>query len=199
MRKEPSRSGRRRWYGSVRIARDGRPRFSALAFKNAGHVTISYRPSSIINVFVRHREVMLLYPWPRRIVSACFIYTLTAEELCDAVETLRNVTGGLEGWIVPALEWTQKDLAGAKRPRPNWPDLVAVIPHLLEFCRDLPVSPVWQRHRRATQQAWAKHLETHPEELPLVAAPWMLPDGYNPSLMPSTKPPAATAARRANR
>src|SRR4051812_47323471 len=100
MSKKAPRSKRRKWYGSVRIARDGRPRFSPLIFENAGHVTISDGSPSTINVFVGHREVLLLYPWPRRIVSACFVYTLMAEELCDAVETLRGVTGGLEDWIV---------------------------------------------------------------------------------------------------
>ena len=169
MSKQAPQSRRRRWYGSIRITRDGRPRFSAMTFENAGHVTVSDGSPRLINVFISHREVMLLYPGPRRIVSACFVYTLTADELCDAVETLRSLTGGLEGWIVPALEWTQAALSEAKHPRPNWRDLVAVIPHLLESCRDLPVSPVWQRHRRETQQAWVKHLETHPE-----GCPWSL-------------------------
>jgi hypothetical protein len=129
-------------------------------------------------VLVGGRDVMLLYPWRRRIISACFNYMMTADQLCEAVGTLRGVSGGFEGWIIPALEWTEAELAGARKPRANWPDLVAVIPHLLESCRDLPVSEVWRRRRRETQAWWAKRLRDHPEEISRITAPWMLPDGY---------------------
>jgi hypothetical protein len=170
---------RPRWYGSVRVSRDGRMRFSPLAFREANHVTIRYvSPLASHSVFVSGRQVLLLFPWHGKIASACFVYTLTAEELCYAVDTLSKVTGGLEGWIIPALEWTQKDLAGSGRPQPNYPDVVAVIPHLLEAYRDLPVSEVWQRRRRETQEGWVKRLRTHPEEISMITAPWMLPEEY---------------------
>ena len=113
-----------------------------------------------------------------RVVSACFVYTLTAEELRFAVGELRKVSGGLEGWITPALEWTQMHLGADKEPSPTRRQLLAAIPELLESCRDLPVSEVWRRRRLETQQAWVKRLRTHPEEISEVTAPWMLPEGH---------------------
>lgn len=170
---------RPKWYGSIRVFRDGRMRFSPWAFDEANHVTIRYgSPHSSHSVYISGHEVLLLYPWLGKIVSACFVYTLTANELIYAVDTLGRVSGGLESWIVPALEWTQKDLAGSRNPQPNYPDVVAVIPHLLEAYRDLPVAEIWQRRRQQTQEAWVKRLRSHPEEISRISAPWMLPEGY---------------------
>src|SRR3954467_4159757 len=134
---------RTKWYGSVRVFADGSMRFSPWAYKGVGHVTIK---GGLVapRVFISGHEVMLLYPWPRKLVSACFVYTLTADELRHAVQTLRQVYGGLEGWIVPALEWMQAE------PTSMRPDVLEILPELLESCRDLPVSPVWQRRRRKT-------------------------------------------------
>jgi hypothetical protein len=168
---------RARWYGSVRADREGRLRFSPLAFKGQNQVHVWDRSPRSVDVFVGSRQMLLIHLWRGKVVSACFVYTLTAAELRYAVEKLRAVTGGLEGWIVPALEWMQGD------PISMRPDVLQILPELLESCRDLPVSPVWQRHRRETQKGWVKRLETHPEELPMVRAPWMLPEGYNPPLM----------------
>jgi len=163
-------------------------RFSALSFRTLESATVRHSggPYASVKVLLGGREVLYLYPWPYRVVSACFVYTLTANELRFAVDKLRTVTGGLEGWIVPALEWTQKDLGAVKNLTPVRRELLAAIPALLESCRDLPVSEVWRRHRRETQKAWVEHLRTHPEEISEVTAPWMLPDGYDPPL-PTSK------------
>jgi hypothetical protein len=171
---------RPKWYGSIRVLRDGRMRFSPWAFDEANRVTIRYgSPDSSHSVYISGRQVMLLFPRLGKLASACFIYTLTAEELVHAVDTLSKITGGLESWIIPALESTLGTLAGVRRnPQPNYPDVVAVIPHLLEAYRDLPVAEIWQRRRRQTQEAWAKHLRKHPGELSKISAPWMLPEGY---------------------
>ena len=174
---------RTKWYGSVRVFSDGSMRFSPWAYRGVSHVTIKgglVSPS----VFISGRQVMLLCPWPRRLISACFVYTLTADELRYAVQTLCKVYGGLEGWIVPALEWMQGD------PNSMRPNVLEILPELLESCRGLPVSPVWKRRRRETQRAWVKRLETHPEG-PMVTAPWMLPENYNPPIM-ATKRSRAT-------
>lgn len=186
---------RPKWYGSIRIFRDGRMRFSPWAFDEANHVTIQHvSPEFSHSVYIGGHQALLLYPWSGRLATACFVYTLTADELRYAVGTLRKVTGGLEGWIVPALEWIQHT------PTALRPDVLEILPELLESCCDLPVSPVWQRSRRKAQEEWAKHLETHPEDLPRITAPWMLPEGYNPPLMSATPlPRAGSAARRACR
>ncbi len=169
---------RRRWYGSVRIFRDGRMRFNALAYKDAGHVTILDGPPFPVSVSVSGRQVLLMYPRRGRVASACFVFTLTAAELRHAVDALRRATGGLEGWVVPALESTQQALGGTKNPTPERRELLAAIAELLESCRDLAVSEVWRRHRRETQKAWVKHLRTHPEDISQVTTPWMLPEGF---------------------
>jgi hypothetical protein len=143
-----------------------------------------------VDVFISGRRVLLLYLWRGRIVSACFVYTLTADELRYSLDTLRGVTGGLEGWIIPALEWMQST------PTMLRPDVLEIIPELLESCRGLPVSTVWRRRRLKTQQGWVRRLRTHPEEISMVTAPWMLPQGYNPRPM---APPSKGSRRRRSR
>lgn len=178
MRGRAAQQPRTRWFGSVRVRRDGHLVFSPLTFKGLDHVSIWDKSPDSVSVLVGGRDVMLLYLWRRRIVSACFNYMMTADQLCEAVSTLQGVSGGLEGWLIPALEWTQADLAGAKKPRPHWPDLVALIPHLLEFCRALPVSEVWRSRRQQVQKVWARRLRSHPEAISQVTAQWMLPEWY---------------------
>src|SRR3954469_11970089 len=126
---------RTKWYGSVRVFADGSLRFSPWAYKGVSDVTIRGGLAAP-SVFISGHQVMRLYPWPRKLISACFLYTLTANELSYAVQTLRKVYGGLEGWIVPALEWMQGD------PNSMRPDVLEILPELIESCRDLPVSPV---------------------------------------------------------
>src|SRR3954471_18874223 len=84
---------RTKWYGSVRVFPDGSMRFSPWAYRGVNEVTIKGGLSSP-SVFIGGHQVMLLYPWPRRLISACFVYTMTAEELVYAVDTLSRVTGG---------------------------------------------------------------------------------------------------------
>ena len=122
--------------------------------------------------------MLLIYPQRHRVLSACFVYTLKSDELRQAVKVLRTVRGGLERWIVPALEWTQADLLGLKTPGHPGHELAKVIPELLKSCRDLPVAESWRRKRGEAQLQWAKHLREHPEDMTQVKAPWMLPEGF---------------------
>lgn len=163
---------RSRWYGSVRITRDGRTLFSPLTFKNLSYVSIRDKLPDGVDVVVGGRQALLLSLSRGRIASSCFVYTITGVQLRYIVGTLRVVTGGVESWIVPALEWMQSTPSMIK------PDALAVIPGLLESCKDLPVAEIWRRRRRAIQQEWAQALRTHPERVSESTAPWMLPEGY---------------------
>ncbi|HLL52508.1 MAG TPA: hypothetical protein VK447_03120 [Myxococcaceae bacterium] len=165
------------WYGSVRVLRDGRLRFSPRTFLGLHHVSV-FHSSMHVAVLSGGREVLYLYPEQNRVLSACFVYTLQPEQLREAIRELRTVSGGLAGWLVPALEWTQADLAGVKDPGQARPDLLEIIPGLLEDCRMLPVAEVWKRKRRELQQRWAARLQEHPEEIVEITAPWMLPAGH---------------------
>jgi len=78
-----------------------------------------------------------------RVDTACFVYLLSPEQLQDAVGELRRATGGLERWIIPALEWNSASSA----VRDEHPDTFKVIPGLLKTYRDLPVAKKWQRVR----------------------------------------------------
>jgi hypothetical protein len=59
------------------------------------------------------------------------------------VGELRKATGGLERWIVPALEWN----SASSTVRDEHPETFKVIREILESCRDLPVAKKWQRVR----------------------------------------------------
>ena len=121
---------------------------------------------------------MFLYLRRRRVLSACFVYLLAPEKFREAVAELRTVRGGLERWIVPALERTQADLLALKVPGHPGNELVKIIPELLKSCRELPVAESWRRKRGAAQRQWADHLRKHPEDMAKVKAPWMLPEGF---------------------
>jgi len=176
------RATRARWFGSVQISRDGRVRFSALTFKSLGHVAIWEKGPDSVDVLVGGLQVLLLFLARGRVVSACFVYTLSPIELREAVKTLRGVPGGLASWIVPALEWTQST------PTMVRPDLIRAIPEVLESCQDLPVAEIWRRRRRQVQQEWAECLRADPERLSEIRAAWMLPEGYKPPLPARNNP-----------
>jgi hypothetical protein len=86
---------------------------------------------------------MYLYLDGKRVDTACFVYLLTPDQLGDAVGELRKATGGLERWVVPALEW----ISASSAVRDEHSETLKVIPELLESCRDLTVAKKWQRVR----------------------------------------------------
>jgi hypothetical protein len=98
-----------------------------------------------ITVLRAGRRVMYIYldDAGKRVESACFDYHLQPDELREAVRTLCQVTGGLERWVVPALEWNSAS-SGVRADRP---ETFKIIPELLKSCRDLPVAKSWQRVR----------------------------------------------------
>ena len=134
---------RARWYGSLRVLPDGRMQFSPWSYKGLPHVSLRVVTDGNIKVFWAGAGVMYLWPLRNRILSACFDFTLTPERLREAVADLRDARGGLDSWVVPALEYSF-----AKRTvREDHPDTFKIIPALLASCRDLPVAPRWKRVR----------------------------------------------------
>jgi hypothetical protein len=147
---------RARWYGSLRLLHDGRMRFSHWSYKGLPHVTLQVVTDGKINVYSAGLAVMYLYPLRNRILSACFPFTLKVEQLRSAVAELRDARGGLDSWVIPALEMSYPQVM-----RIN-PDVFKVIPELLASCRGLPVARQWQRVR--TQ--YFKNQGVSPPELP---------------------------------
>lgn len=186
---------RAKWYGSVRILRDNSLRLSPWTLPN--HLVLSvWDTGDLLTIWYGLLgEVLYLYLWRRRVGSACFHYQLSAETLRRAVDLLRTVRGGLESWIVPALEWNQADAAF----RDQNPKAYRIIPELLDLCRDLPVAESWQRRRLQTQRNWADHLREHPEDFTKVIAPWMLPEGFTLSEPSKNARKAAKTTRRPSR
>ena len=131
-----------RWYGSVRILRDGRVRFSPWSYLDLPHVAFSVTDARIT---VRRGGRALLYLWleRNRVSTACFVFLLSPEQLRETVAELRGAGAGIERWIVPGLEYTW----AALYPSNHSPELLEVIPGLLESCRDLPVATQWKRVR----------------------------------------------------
>lgn len=100
-----------------------------------GQITVLRAGRTVMYIYLDDRE--------RRVLSACFDYQLGPDQLREAVRTLRRVTGGLERWVVPALEWNSVS-AGVRLQRP---ETFKIIPGLLKSCHDLPVAKSWQRVR----------------------------------------------------
>ena len=132
-----------RWFGSIRLSADDRLRFSEWTLPGLPHVGFWVQDNDVITVFCGGREVMYLYLDGERVETACFVYLLKPEQLRFAVEELRRATGGLERWIVPALEWN----SASSTVRDEHPATFAIIPQLLKTCRELPVAKKWQRVR----------------------------------------------------
>jgi len=135
------RSRQARWYGSLRISRDGRMCFSPWSYVDLEHVSLRVITDGSITVTRAGRPVMFLYPLRNRILSACFVLTLNPDQLRSAVADLRDARGGLDSWVIPALEMSYPQVKGSN------PDAFNVIPELLASCRGLPVAPKWQRVR----------------------------------------------------
>ncbi len=132
---------RARWYGSLRLMPDGRMRYSQWSYKGLPHVALQVVTDGKINVYTAGLAVMYLYPLRNRILSACFDFTLNARQLRSAVADLRDARGGLESWVIPALEMSYPQVKGSN------PDAFNVIPELLASCRGLPVASKWKRVR----------------------------------------------------
>jgi len=132
---------RARWYGSLRLMPDGRMRYSQWSYKGLPHVALQVVTDGKINVYTAGLAAMYLYPLRNRILSACFDFTLNARQLRSAVADLRDARGGLDSWVIPALEMSYPQVKGSN------PDAFNVIPELLASCRGLPVAPKWQRVR----------------------------------------------------
>lgn len=158
-------------YGSLRILRDGQVRFSARTLPGLPELDFSahYGVGAPGGVHVWDRanyrisarwpgasSFFMLYLARHRVVSACFNYGLTPDEMRRAVALLRKARGGLDRWIVPGLEYTRDSLAQIQA-NPGFRNaddgrgaaMQQVIQELLEACRDLPVAEPWKRQRRA--------------------------------------------------
>lgn len=180
-----------KWYGSVRILRDDSVRLSPWSFPD--HTYISVKDTSdCLSVFHGGVESLFIFLKRRRVLSACFLFTLKPDQLRRAVEALRKVRGGLERWIVPALQWNQ----GIATVRDEHPETYRIIPELLEECRDLPVAESWQRRCRETRREWAEHLREHPEDITQIVAPYLIPEGFT---LPEPSKKARKAAKTPRR
>ena len=133
---------RARWYGRLRILPDGRIRFSDWSYTDLPHISIQVT-RSVITVYFAGTPVMYLDPEWNRIVSACFLFDLKPELLRITVNSLRRARGGLDSWVVPALEFN----SAIPTVRRDYPETFKIIPELLASCRDLPVARQWQRVR----------------------------------------------------
>lgn len=141
--KVPSRKGHRR-FGSVRVLRDGRVRFSEWSFPGLDFLSFT-TTGSTVDVLAGSRQVLILWlDDSQRVSSACIPYDLEPGELRAAIPMLRKAGQGLERWILPALEYTQAMLAS---PNDQQADLVQAISDVLKSSRDLPVAPQWKRIR----------------------------------------------------
>jgi hypothetical protein len=161
-------------YGSLRILRDGRVRFSPRTFlglpglefsvcygvgvAGGGHVwdRANY---SIDAHHPEKRTFLMLYISHDRLQSACFNFSSTPDEMRQAVALLRRAGGGIERWIVPGLEHTRNCIAGgiADRGGPTEYDrhglaLIAVIDELLKENDDLPIAEPWTRQKRERER-----------------------------------------------
>jgi len=179
---------RQRWFGSLRIRPDGRVRFSPWSYTDLLHVSLQVVTDGSITVSCAGMPVMYLFPERNRILSACFLFDLKPEHLRMAVNTLRYARGGLDSWVVPALEYSF-----AKRTvREDHPHTFKIIPELLASCRDLPVAPKWKKDR-------AQYFINQRVDPPVIPAeedtPARKPRGPKPAgkaTTPSTTTPSTT-------
>lgn len=161
-------------YGSVTISREGRVRFSPRTFPGLPQVYFSVyygaqlpdrtylwsRSDYSIHASYPEKDgFFFLYVSRGRVVSACFNYSLTPEQMREAVSLLRKAGGGLERWIVPGLEYTRDTIAqmmaspgySSEADQERGPKMLAVTRELLKKTRDLPVADSWKRARRSSR------------------------------------------------
>jgi len=184
---------RARWYGSLRILPDGRMRFSPWSYIDLPHVSLQVVTDGKITVRCANLGVMFLYLDRNRIESACFLFDLKPEHLRMAVAALRRARGGLDSWVIPALEMSYAQVKGRN------PDAFNVIPELLASCRGLPVAPKWQRVR-------AEYFINYGVAPPVLAAMETLPatkprrkKATTPSTTTPNKPRKASTGRGSQR
>lgn len=132
-----------RRFGSIRILRDGRVRFSTWTFPVLSYISFLVMNPDHISMEVQGKWVMDFDLQRGRMLGAGFRYDLTPDEFRSIVSDLRRAGNGLERWIVPSLEFTSL----ASTFRQINPKAYAVMPEILESCRDLPVAEQWQRVR----------------------------------------------------
>lgn len=157
-------------YGSLRVFRDGRVRLSPRTVPGLPELDFSVHYVAEMEnsgIYVHDTEdysISARCPWNSRffmlflsrgrVVSTCFHFGLTPDELRQAVALLRKAQGGIERWIIPGLEYTHDTLARmAARPEfrdveAGNPEMRESIPELLQSVRDLPVAAQWKRQRR---------------------------------------------------
>lgn len=133
-----------RTYGSIRILRDGRVRFSAspgpvstLGFRIQHHSEGPHADDPGYYVIDAQRDeelLLMLFVADERIESAYFNIMLEPASLRRAVVDLRKMGKGIERWLAPALECTQAGLSQLGRN----PQALKVIPGLLRSLRDVP-------------------------------------------------------------
>ena len=181
MPRRNAKRGEYRRFGSIRILADGRVRFSPWTLPGlplldftAIHDSDHVEPNYTIDANWRGRGVFLVFLTRHRVESACFAYDLNPESLREAVSVLRDAGNGLERWIIPGLESTQRGLSSMKDSANS--ELLAVIPELLESMRELPVAPQWKKRLRFLER-WERENAGAPNE------------GDRPSAEPARKTP----------
>jgi len=140
---EGTKTAKRALYGSIRVSREGRVRFSSWTFPAQPYINFVAMSGGRVLVELTGRPVMDLELSRGRLVSARFRPNLTPKTLSTAVSVLRKAGGGLERWLVPALELTSRSTVF----RRDNPEAYAIVPELLESCRDLPIADKWKRVR----------------------------------------------------
>jgi len=199
----PSESRR---FGSLRVLRDGRVRFSAWTVPGLPHLSFTAQYMSLdvddtpvydmadysICAELRGQPIFFLHLAHRRVESAGFAYNLAPDTLREAIAVLRAVGNGLEQWIVPALERDQ----GSASIRKNNPEIYNLIPELLESLSALPVAAQWEKERRRIQRYWEKLVVEHPEEAANAPAPWVLANARRSAASPGRKPAKAMTQKK---
>jgi hypothetical protein len=142
-------AGKQRKYGGLRILRDGRLRFSANPGPNPtlefwvgrvhgieGKIWIYDSACYLVDVRrVGNTESLFLINVDRsRVESTCFNIQLGPGALRKAVADLRKAGNGIERWLAPGLELTQRLLRNGS----GNPDSLKALPRLLESVRDPP-------------------------------------------------------------
>src|SRR6185369_12800247 len=130
----------------------------------------SSRGKGAIWVRWRGEVIMLLYFSKLRIFSAGFAYDLSPAALREAISVLRSARGGIERWIVPALEHNQ----ASGSVKLGHPETHRIIGERLESAGDLPVAAPWKRERRRIQKVWERWRREHPDARVEPPAPWVL-------------------------
>jgi hypothetical protein len=130
-----------RRFGSIRILKDGRVRFSSRCFPDLPHFGFLHR-DDLIDVEWAGRKALFVWLDRQRIGTVCCSFDLPPDALRGLVSDMRRAGSGLERWIVPALEFTQAHATGDRNPA-----MFSAIPELLASCRDLPIAEPWKKIR----------------------------------------------------